>query len=287
MRISLYLLIIAASLPFLGGLSGEFVQDDKAIIQLNPDIRDASSIQKFFVQTYWHGTGRSDAYRPLSIASFALDGALWGRDSTGGPTFRGVYLSNLLLHVMCVLAAFSVLRHMLRKPTLPFLAALIFAVHPANVESVVHLVGRCDLLMAFFFLLGLHFYLPDKTSLLHSSLAALLLLASVLSKEPGAMLLPAALLLYAAQPTQKTFRDWAVRFLPSLASILIYLALRGHAIGRELNPPQWFAWSGPNQFIAFPNPQPGEVFLALPGFGWIIPLFRVSGKGSNRRSEKV
>jgi hypothetical protein len=26
---------------------------------------------------------------------------------------------------------------------------------------------------------------------------------------------------------------------------------------------------------------------ALPGFGWIIPLFRVSGKGSNRRSEKV
>jgi hypothetical protein len=27
--------------------------------------------------------------------------------------------------------------------------------------------------------------------------------------------------------------------------------------------------------------------MALPGFGWIIPLFRVSGKGSNRRSEKV
>jgi hypothetical protein len=71
--LSFILLILTATLPFITSLDGGFIEDDRVLIQHNEEIRDWRNIPNLFSQTYWHNTAKGGLYRPLTIASFALD----------------------------------------------------------------------------------------------------------------------------------------------------------------------------------------------------------------------
>ena len=92
-------LTLLAVLPFLGGLDGGFIGDDVAIIELHPGLRAASSPARLFTETYWRDFGAGGLYRPLTVASFALDRMVWGADAKGAPAPQGVHRTNLLLNV--------------------------------------------------------------------------------------------------------------------------------------------------------------------------------------------
>src|SRR4029077_21290392 len=81
-----------------------------------------------------------------------LEWRLWGMKSTG------YHVVNLALHI----AACLLLWLLLRRLSIPggFLAALLYAIHPVNVESVAWVVQRKDTLSTLFFLLSILWYLP-------------------------------------------------------------------------------------------------------------------------------
>ena len=77
---------------------------------------------------------------------------------TFGFDVRVFHFGNMLLHIINTLLLFDLLRRLTGAYWLSALAALLFAVHPLQVESVAHASSRKDLLNAFFALLTMQAY---------------------------------------------------------------------------------------------------------------------------------
>jgi protein O-mannosyl-transferase len=90
----------------------------------------------------WFVPRTTQQYYPVLHTSFWLQQRLWGDSTTG------YHLVNLLLHVGCVVLVLKILRF-LRVPGAE-LAAIIFALHPVNVETVAWISERKNTLSGLF-----------------------------------------------------------------------------------------------------------------------------------------
>ena len=98
----------------------------------------------------WFSTEPID-YWPVSNTGFWLEWHLWGERPT---PYR---IANLAIHIVNALLVWLVLRR-LRVPG-AYLAALFFAIHPANVETVAWIAQQRTALSLFLALLSAYWYL--------------------------------------------------------------------------------------------------------------------------------
>jgi hypothetical protein len=87
--------------------------------------------------------GSSSYFRPLINSSFILDRILWGMEA---PL---LHLENVLLHLTNTLLVFALACqfarvHKLDGLSVPMITALLFGLHPLNVEAVAWVAGRAD-----------------------------------------------------------------------------------------------------------------------------------------------
>ncbi len=186
-----WLLLAACVVSYANGLTGDFTYDDKAIIRDDPRIQSWKRLPEIFTTHYFGGPlNTGTAYRPVDLLSLAANYAIHGKS-----TF-GYHLTNLALHAANVLLLFLLLRRRFGEEVAGG-AALLFAVMPVHVEAVTSLVGRAELLSAFFCLLALLAALRAKRSpsVLAYAAACLGYLLAIFSKE-SAVVLPGLLLLY-------------------------------------------------------------------------------------------
>jgi tetratricopeptide (TPR) repeat protein len=99
-----------------------------------------------------------ESYRPVRNASYAIDFFVWGWRPFG------FHLTNVLIHIGNVILVFLLIRRLTLKLNIAFLAALIFAVHPIQTDSVSYISGRRDVLFALFYLAAFHAYLSYRAS---------------------------------------------------------------------------------------------------------------------------
>src|SRR5438132_56299 len=93
LRVLAFCLLIVA-IAYANAAPLPFVQsDDFLIIASNPEIHSIAPL-RFLGEPYWAGYKFGAIYRPLTILSFSIDWAIWGR---WAPGFR---LTNLLLHAL-------------------------------------------------------------------------------------------------------------------------------------------------------------------------------------------
>jgi protein O-mannosyl-transferase len=135
------IVFLAALALYLPTIRFAFVQDDRAIIALNPAVRSLPAAVRAFDQPYWPKPSRAGLYRPVTILSYAVDWTLSG-GSAGWLHFMNA-LWNALVAVLVTL----VLARWL-PPWGAVAAGLAFAVHPLHVEGVASLVSRAELLVA-------------------------------------------------------------------------------------------------------------------------------------------
>ncbi|MCM8794830.1 MAG: tetratricopeptide repeat protein [Candidatus Omnitrophica bacterium] len=157
----LLLLVLAATVPYVNSLQGVFVFDDFRSIASNPAVHHL--LPKGFFADCFPETGLSG--RPVVILSFSLNYALHG---LRGPGYHAV---NILLHTLCGLLLFGVLRRSFQNPllherygrvasALACTISLLWLIHPLNTQSVTYLSGgRSELFMGFFYLLTLYCFL--------------------------------------------------------------------------------------------------------------------------------
>jgi len=127
---------LLAALPYLNGLSGDFVFDDVGVIRDNPVIqRDPA--WRVFTTVYEPGA----LYRPLTMLSYVANARV-----DGSPV--GFHAVNVLLHVAVALAFYALALQLLAAPTAAWIAAALFAVHPIHTEAVTGIVGRAEILAA-------------------------------------------------------------------------------------------------------------------------------------------
>ena len=168
-----------------------FVWDDDFYVTENPALRSVEGLKGI-----WIKPGTTVQYYPLVFTSFWGEYHLWGLQP-----FE-YHLVNILLHALNALLLWQVLRR-LEIPG-AWLAALIFAIHPVQVESVAWITERKNVLSGLFYLLAALAYLRFRplTNAKPSGardwraypLVIALFLAALLSKTVTCSL-PAALLL--------------------------------------------------------------------------------------------
>lgn len=145
----------------------------------------------------------NDTFGPLYVLSFALDYAIWGLNPLG------YHLTNIILHSINAFLLFVLLirigecgvKHIKsNKSNLilagSFIAALLFAVHPLNVESVTWVSARNGPLSAIFLLGSIYSYLNYATSQRKTDLyKSLILFALATFSKPTTATLPGILLI--------------------------------------------------------------------------------------------
>lgn len=233
--LALAFLIAASFFAFRPGLSGPFLFDDiPNLSTLGEQAVDSSEGALQFIFSSSAGPGG----RPLSQASFLLDGLNWPTEAY--PFKR----TNLLLHLLTGLIAFLLARQLLRAAQLSsergdwlaLTAAGLWLLHPLQTATVFLVVQRMTILCTAFVMLGLMALLTARQRLLDGrpasalrlcALAAVPALLAALCKESAAVLpLLAAALERTVAPLPQTVAGrrarWLLLWLPS-AAILAYI----------------------------------------------------------------
>lgn len=158
--------------------------DEQFYIVRNPKIKslDAGRIRQVF-------SGKDlGMYSPLSTFSYSLNYRFSGLDP------KAYHATDLLLHLANTGLVMLLVSLLLPGVWTAFFTALLFAVHPAHVESVAWAAERKDVLCAFFYLSSLIAWrLRGKGR--RTYLASLLLFVLALLSKPMAVSLPLVLLL--------------------------------------------------------------------------------------------
>ncbi|MDX9703524.1 MAG: tetratricopeptide repeat protein [Candidatus Auribacterota bacterium] len=187
-RVACFLLLAAVLLVYANVINGGFVYDDKSFIVDNRPVKEwlFSRPWDFFIKpevAVWSGI-----YRPLRTLSFAIDYQLFGLNPVG------YHCENVLLHCINTLLVFSILSVLLACTKKGFLGALLFAVHPVQLEAVSWISSRGDLLFALFVLISFKWYISmtDDERIKWTSISGLLLLYifALLSKETAIAFFP-------------------------------------------------------------------------------------------------
>lgn len=86
----------------------------------------------------------ANQYTPLSIASFWLEFNIFGQNSAVS------HLINLFLHCLAGIAVYLFLLRIIKRPSVAWFAAVLWAVHPLQVQSVAWVLERRNLLYGLF-----------------------------------------------------------------------------------------------------------------------------------------
>ena len=241
--VTLTMLAYADSFPAL------YLFDDAGAITENPTIRHFRSA----LEPIPNGTPVSG--RPLVNLLFAVNYA------AGGLAVGGYHVVNLVIHLLAALTLFGLIRRTLLLPVIPArlreaataiagTAALLWAVHPLETESVTYLSQRAESLMGLFYLLTFYAFVRSLQgdSIPWRIASVVACLAGMASKE---VMVSAPLLVllfdrtFAAGTFRAALRDRAGYYV-ALAATWLLLALemihvgsRGGAVGAGLKIDSW------------------------------------------------
>lgn len=149
------LIVVAVLLTFAGICRHEFVPwDDDYTIEHNDRIQHPS-VQNLLY--YWRHP-YMDLYVPVTYTAWTVL-AFISRAINGGRLDAHVFhTASVLLHAGNALLVFALLRRWLKRPWPAAVGALLFALHPLQVETVAWTSGMKDLLCGTFSLLALGRY---------------------------------------------------------------------------------------------------------------------------------
>lgn len=248
----LFIILAAVTAAYYPTFRGEFILDDIPFVKNNETIKSIQPLVSSFLQQDGIlgdrvGQEHSGYYRPLTDLSYRVDYALWGMSSAG---FRA---TNLILHLTTCVLLFFCMGRLLGKGAAPWVAVLLFGIHPANTEAVAWVASRNNLLVTLFSMASFYFYIlgaEDQKSR-HSMLSLLFFALALLSKEFALMLLPVFVVYDRVMHGETGFfkRRWR-GYLAFLSVLLGYAILRkaavpdlvpvGRAIG-NLGEALWFS----------------------------------------------
>jgi len=224
--------------------------EDPEYVINNPFLRN-------FDKDFWYSafaTVPLNFWVPLLWISFAIDYHFWGLNPLG------YHLTNVILHAVntgiMVFIADRIYRNSLIRiegvsrsrylyPALLLLAALLFGIHPARVESVAWVTERKDLLNGIFTLAAIYFYLryrdkkdalPPGGAVLREYAASLLLFFLSLTAKPSSIFIPLALLVMDWYPLGRFRNNGLWRLVAEKIPFLVLATpvIAASVIGRAL-----------------------------------------------------
>lgn len=252
------LIILAAFLPYLASLQYGFVYDDDVQVLANPGIRAWSFVPAYFTKPIGYFTTITSAhyYRPMDFLWLRLNYFLFGTHPWGW------HLANIGLHVLASLLVFVVLRRYFQDAKWAAVGALIFAVHPAHIETVSWISGFTDAALTVSLLGSLYLWMRciEKPSPWRRIGSITCCALAVLTKET-AIILPIIIFFHAlagipakspGRVTKGAQLATALReAAPYLCVTAAYVMIRFWVLHEIPNNPQWI--SKPQALLTMPS----------------------------------
>ncbi len=199
------LILIIIGIVYSNTLDADWHFDDYNNILENPwvHIRDLypQSIKQTFFASFDNGYYRGEnLYRPVAMASFAVNWYFGQKDVTG------YHVVNISVHMLAALFLFLCVATVLTTPrvkekygnsrySIALLAAVLWAVHPIQVQGVTYIVQRMASMAGMFYIASFYTYLKARIifgygkKMVLFSVCLLLFVLAILSKQ-NAVLLP-------------------------------------------------------------------------------------------------
>lgn len=163
--LSCCLLIFVGWLTYVNSLNNPFIFDDLRVAVDNPKIEQLWPIWNMFV---WPDNCAISG-RPLVNLSLAINYAL------GGSDVWGYHVFNLILHILCSLILFGVIRRTLQTENIPeniqksalplaLSSSLLWLTHPIQTECINYIIQRTEIMMAMFYLLTFYCSIRSQNS---------------------------------------------------------------------------------------------------------------------------
>ena len=225
-------ILLATSLIYLPSVRYGWVWDDKAQIVEKSALQSWAGIAKSFIYDSWwfrdpDHLPRSAYFRPLQLVWFALNRMILGVHPAPW------HLEKIALELIGVMLCFRLAQLLAKNTTIALLAAAIFGLLPANVDSVVWNSAIGEPLSAIFEMGAMICFIQRKpvNGSSRGLIFALLLYAGALFTHESAVLfwivVAAYLFLIEGQPPGEAIRDTAPFALLAVA----YLFARWNALG--------------------------------------------------------
>jgi protein O-mannosyl-transferase len=238
---------LLAAVAYAPSLGNGFALDDQGDIVENSVVQPSQSPIVVVLSPYrGHVPPARSPYRPLTSLT------MWLNAGFGGAW--GFHATNVLLHAFVTGLVTLLLLTLGAGPGWALGGGAVFAVHPVHVEAVANVIGRGDVLMTMFTLLGVLAFL-DRTqgTARRAAGVAIAYALALLSKENG-IALPGLLVILAwltrpgtaaipagastasgahdtTDSTRSRLVSDAMVILPTVAVLIGYLALRYQILG--------------------------------------------------------
>lgn len=186
------IIILLGILAYSNSLNGKFIWDDITLIRDNLYLRHWTGVARFFIKdTTEGGTDKLYPYRPLQMASYALEYSIWRLN------VLGYHAVNMVLHILTALCVYWLLNILFKDYLVCFLTGAFFVLHPIHTEAVSYISGRADPLAALFLLLCIISYIKmtDSRNVYYMILTIVFYVLALLSRE-NSLILPFLLLIY-------------------------------------------------------------------------------------------
>jgi len=270
------LLFVAVFGVYLNALGNGLVDFDDAVV-LHPKGAFGLVATKRLAEDFRHSPTRAlqtlAVARPLSGLTQTLDTALFGDDHWGH------HLSSVAYHFLTCCFAFLLGVELLRSRSAGLAAALIFALHPVQTESVAYLAGRRDVLYGLLSLASIYYWLRGLRSGSRAATAgAVALWALAMTAKPAAITVPLLWLAASAAAKPEEFkahlRRNAAIYLgcaAACAAVLLAHILVDARQSRKFGLPAELSWYGGNAAAQWAT-EPRIVLHALKLLLWPVTL---------------
>jgi tetratricopeptide (TPR) repeat protein len=169
--LSLSLMIV---LIYSNAFNASWHLDDRSNIVNNrglhiTNLRLSSLMRTFFTSPQSGGAITDELYRPIPCLTFAINW-YFGKDRV-----FGYHVVNILVHILTAYLLFLTILNILKSPNLKnqyqgkenfiaFLAAVLWAINPIQVQTVTYIVQRMASMAAMFYILSIYLYLKTRQS---------------------------------------------------------------------------------------------------------------------------
>jgi tetratricopeptide (TPR) repeat protein len=225
------LLILVSVAVYWNSFSNGFVLDDKFVVINEENAQLSSFVTQFSKSDSVSERIETPYYRPLNRATYVLGNYLYGIHPAG------YHVENVVIHILCVVSFYFLALRLFGQGPPALIAALLFALHPVNCESVNFISARNNLLATLFVVLAVLSArkAEDDERAPFRFVTALMFFLGLLCKETASMALPLLALWQAPFRTPLVWlREKAVLLWPSLVALVAFLSLRTHALGETV-----------------------------------------------------
>jgi hypothetical protein len=181
---------------YLPTLRYQFVHDDRGQIVENPAVHSWHGVPTYFTAQVWAAVKPEELgnyYRPLFLLWLRINDVVFGDQAWGW------HLTTILAHVLATLLVYLLAWRLGIGRDVALLAALIFGLHPAHIETVAWISGVTEPLLGIFLMGALLAYIQSRVNgagTLKWKVISLVLFALAILEKETALILPGLLLVY-------------------------------------------------------------------------------------------